>query len=1470
MKFIGFVLWVFYCLVFISFSQIPSAPNRIDDNGLKQGNWVNYYDLYGSQISNKEYCSGYMVIYYENDLPIGQVNNYYNSGVLKESGEIVKDNFYELWNGEYHFYYDNSNLRESGNYLKGNRVGIWNFYTYDGTFSHSIDYSNFQDFFSQIEKNKSDFIDNKITSEQFWQNLSEFFNNTKSNNLFAEELASVIYSLDGKQALLLSHRILSLVSKIFGRSHVNYITMLEKYAEIQFHMRLSNEFIKTLDECIELNNQNHTPVNCLNLSLLKKYGDYFAVQYDYDQALTYYSQCLEISRIIYGDYSMQWAEVKLLIAQLSENVGYRDEAIANLNDASLSLEKAYGSDQFTQNPDYFLDYRIRLAGLYRDVELFDRAEGLYFVCYDEVPGLFGENSFQFAYILQQYAQFYLDIESYQRTLDLSQRSLDIYLKLNAQFTHDFLNSSLLNAKALLNMHNIEDALQLGLKCKQLAEQLFTKSSDSYLLVMNFIADINNVQGDYQNQNIVSKEIAELAISVYGENSFKHIESLMFLAKSYGDLEMYDESIRIGIKCLKEFDKYFKNDNAYSLSICSDLAYWYMVIGEFGNSREFIDKSKSIVTELKGDNSLQYLNLMYYDIEYFAAAGNPYKSKGLAELCLSKLREKELQDSFEYLKTLYALCEINMKLGFFKESIKNSNDYLELVSKIMGSESITYGNGLMQRADLKYSTGFLGQSIVLLEKASGIFMTLGDLNSYSISLNNIASIYYNIGDYKKAVEKNSLSIDITKKILGRKNSSYLRSILNRAIYLEKLNESDSVHSMYKEILELIDDIPITHDNADILAMALNNCAQHFLYNKRDFDSYSKLIQRSQFFFDDHNLEDHELYPFILGSLWLMPEEQQINSLYEVLQVIEDYKGKINKEYASILTRTAQKEYQMFNYRSSDTLYLKSTEIYYTNYLNNITNFTDRERLINKSKLQSSLEELISYSSERYNENQFLYINGYELWININGLLNSPIMNRNQQVKEINDVSLNKLFNDYCILNNRLMRLIESPKKNLELLDTINELESRVQLLERNLNLKMSGFSDYKKKYSFQSLVQSIENNEVFIDVVKLSDKYLAYISSSKWDTPKHMVIENNEGLMELSHDYANRIHGNSTLRKMIDTSGRYYDQFWRPIAKEFKGIDKAYISLGGVYNNINLATLHNKETGKYLFEELDIEIVNSARSFIESKNKESEEYTDLTATLIGYPDYDQLPKDEVIESEDYSASSRDLTAQLTDSLSRGGRVGSLPGTKTEVETIAETLRKQNWTPRVLMESEASEYAVKRLKSPRVVHMATHGYFLEDIEQEYDENRVLGMDRTKVVENPMLRSGLLFSGANSTLSGTEVQEGENGILTAYEASFLNLENTELVVMSACETAKGDQKTGEGVYGLRKAIADAGAENIIMSLWKVDDKVTQEFMTTFYNYWLEGKMSIREAFKSTRSFIKSKYPQPYYWGAFILVGR
>ncbi len=142
--------------------------------------------------------------------------------------------------------------------------------------------------------------------------------------------------------------------------------------------------------------------------------------------------------------------------------------------------------------------------------------------------------------------------------------------------------------------------------------------------------------------------------------------------------------------------------------------------------------------------------------------------------------------------------------------------------------------------------------------------------------------------------------------------------------------------------------------------------------------------------------------------------------------------------------------------------------------------------------------------------------------------------------------------------------------------------------------------------------------------------------------------------------------------------------------------------------------------------------------------------------------------------------------------------------------------------------------------------------------------------------MLRSGLYFAGANRRLSGKSTPSDlDDGVLTAYEASSLNLQGTELVVLSACETGLGEVASGEGVFGLRRALQVAGAESVLLSMWSVPDKETQELMTLFYQKWLSGKdknQALREAQLEMRSRVKSRYGKdlPQYWAAFVLVGR
>jgi CHAT domain-containing protein len=214
---------------------------------------------------------------------------------------------------------------------------------------------------------------------------------------------------------------------------------------------------------------------------------------------------------------------------------------------------------------------------------------------------------------------------------------------------------------------------------------------------------------------------------------------------------------------------------------------------------------------------------------------------------------------------------------------------------------------------------------------------------------------------------------------------------------------------------------------------------------------------------------------------------------------------------------------------------------------------------------------------------------------------------------------------------------------------------------------------------------------------------------------------------------------------------------------------------------------------------------------------------------------------------------------------------LPGTQDEVDLVARTLRSAGWQVQTLTGDAARKEAVLHQIGPRVLHLATHGFFVSTSSLQRDnQGRQSNLDE-------MLQSGLFFAGANLTLSGGAPIPGhENGILTSYEVAQLNLEGAELVVLSACETARGQQgDNGEGVFGLRRALQEAGANAILMSSWSVPDRETQELMALFYQKWLAGAdkhEALRQAQLEERAAVRQRYGKdsPFYWGAFVLVGR
>jgi CHAT domain-containing protein len=304
--------------------------------------------------------------------------------------------------------------------------------------------------------------------------------------------------------------------------------------------------------------------------------------------------------------------------------------------------------------------------------------------------------------------------------------------------------------------------------------------------------------------------------------------------------------------------------------------------------------------------------------------------------------------------------------------------------------------------------------------------------------------------------------------------------------------------------------------------------------------------------------------------------------------------------------------------------------------------------------------------------------------------------------------------------------------------------------------------------------------------------------------------------------------------MTDTYS--YEQYWSKIEPEVSTRKVVYLSPDGVYNQLNLNTL-KKPDGDYVLKRYDLVIIGNSKDLMALKAKKTVA-PKKNAFLLGFPDF--------------------ATADIS----------SLPGTKTEVDAVARLLKASGYQVNQVMEKSATESNVKKLKGPTLVHIATHGYFLQDVEGA--GGSVFGVNAENASNNPLLRSGLILAGAGHAISGggTDISSNDNGVLTAYEAMNLNLEGTNLVVLSACETGLGDVKSGEGVYGLQRAFLVAGADAMIMSLWKVDDAATQQLMTSFYTNWLKLGNK-QKAFKQAQLQLMTKYKDPYYWGAFVMMG-
>ncbi len=211
---------------------------------------------------------------------------------------------------------------------------------------------------------------------------------------------------------------------------------------------------------------------------------------------------------------------------------------------------------------------------------------------------------------------------------------------------------------------------------------------------------------------------------------------------------------------------------------------------------------------------------------------------------------------------------------------------------------------------------------------------------------------------------------------------------------------------------------------------------------------------------------------------------------------------------------------------------------------------------------------------------------------------------------------------------------------------------------------------------------------------------------------------------------------------------------------------------------------------------------------------------------------------------------------------------LPATRQEALAIQRLLPQA----RLLLGAEASKQALLQLPTPGILHVATHGFFLDDTSAPQGTRAVGQFGEVadpgprNLPPNPLLRSGLVLAGARET--APQPAQLEDSLATALELSGINLWGTQLVVLSACDTGQGDIKPGQGVYGLRRALGVAGAQTVVMSLWKVNDEVTRDLMVDYYRRLLSGQGRVAALNEAMRA-LRTRQPHPYYWAPFVAIG-
>lgn len=442
-----------------------------------------------------------------------------------------------------------------------------------------------------------------------------------------------------------------------------------------------------------------------------------------------------------------------------------------------------------------------------------------------------------------------------------------------------------------------------------------------------------------------------------------------------------------------------------------------------------------------------------------------------------------------------------------------------------------------------------------------------------------------------------------------------------------------------------------------------------------------------------------------------------------------------------------------------------------------------------------------------------------------------------------------------------------------------LEDKVQRLEAQVSKKSAAYRTVTQPISLAGVQKMIPKDARLVELVNYQPhdtkwtyattatgnykarprRYLAYVAATKGD-PVFVDLGDAAPIDKAIESYRKAL-ADPDNDSIADLGKSLHDLTFAKIAPKLGGATNILIAPDGALNVVPFSALVDDKK-EFLIKKYTFTYLTSGRDLLRLTAKTKAQGGGV---LFADPKFDDTGKKSEA-GKTRGARSADLGLSAL-------QWPQLPGTAAEADAIVKSFKGF----KVYRGEAATEGTIKQVKGPRILHLATHGFFLPDDEKPPVENDrgaspmgpmpggagpTLGQT---MYENPLLRSGLAFAGANKLVSGDD-----DGLLTALEASGLDLWGTKLVVLSACETGVGKVTNGDGVYGLRRSLVIAGAESLVMSMWQVDDFATKELMSGFYKRLAAGKprsQALRDV--QLELLAKPKYAHPFYWAAFLPAG-